>query len=99
MSPRSLPYEVLFSLTRTISRTPCPASHWASFSTSEGRREMKEPRKAGMAQKEQRRSQPEASLTEATGLSSSRLRRVRGPEAGARPSGRSVIGSAAASAP
>ena len=31
---------------------------------------MKEPRKDGMAQKEQRRSQPEASFTEATGLSS-----------------------------
>ena len=53
-----------------------------------GRREMKEPRKDGMAQKEQRRSQPEASFTEATGAPSSRRRRgARGPEAGARPSG------------
>ena len=52
---------------------------------------MKEPRKDGMAQKEQRRSQPEASFTEATGAPSSRRRRgARGPEAGARPSGRSA---------
>ena len=51
---------------------------------------MKEPRKDGMAQKEQRRSQPEASFTEATGLVSSRRRSgARGPEAGrdARPGG------------
>ena len=49
---------------------------------------MKEPRKDGMAQKEQRRSQPEASFTEATGLLSSRRRSgARGPEAGATPSG------------
>lgn len=34
---------------------------------------MKEPRKDGMAQKEQRRSQPEASFTEATGLVPSRM--------------------------
>lgn len=43
---------------------------------------MKEPRKEGMAQKEQRRSQPEASLTEATGLVPSRM-----AERGARPGG------------
>lgn len=48
--------------------TPCSASQRVSPSTSDGRREMKEPRKEGMAQKEQRRSQPEASFTEATGL-------------------------------
>lgn len=44
-----------------------------------------------MAQKEQRRSQPEASFTEATGLVPS-LRRsgARGPETGAIPSGRSA---------
>ena len=47
---------------------------------------MKEPRKDGMAQKEQRRSQPEASFTEATGLLSRRRRSgARGPEAGATP--------------
>ncbi len=74
-----------------ISFTPCSASHRVSFSTSLGRREMKEPRKDGMAQKEQRRSQPEASLTEATGAPSRRRRRgARGPEAGATPSGRSA---------
>ncbi|GAA3295174.1 hypothetical protein GCM10020295_21630 [Streptomyces cinereospinus] len=61
----------MFSETSMISFTPCSASHRVSFSTSPGRREMKEPRKDGMAQKEQRRSQPEASLTEATGLPSS----------------------------
>ncbi len=45
---------------------------------------MKEPRKDGMAQKEQRRSQPEASFTEATGEPSSRRRRgARGPDSGA----------------
>ena len=67
MSPRSLPYEVLFSETSMTSLTPCSASQRVSLSTSLGRREMKEPRKDGMAQKEQRRSQPEASFTEATG--------------------------------
>lgn len=91
MSPRSLPYEVLFSETSMISLTPCSASQRVSPSTSLGRREMKEPRKDGMAQKEQRRSQPEASLTEATGLLSRRRRSgARGPEAGAMPSGRSA---------
>ena len=73
-----------------ISLTPCSASQRVSPSTSLGRREMNEPRKDGMAQNEQRRSQPEASFTEATGLVSSRRRSgARGPEAGARPSGRS----------
>lgn len=43
---------------------------------------MKEPRKDGMAQKEQRRSQPDASFTDATGLVSSRL-----AQRGARPGG------------
>ena len=88
MSPRSLPYEVLFSETSMTSLTPCSASHLVSFSTSLGRREMKEPRKDGMAQKVQRRSQPEASFTEATGAPSSRRRSgARGPETGATPSG------------
>lgn len=91
MSPRSLPYEVLFSETSMTSFTPCSASQRVSPRTSEGRREMKEPRKDGMAQKEQRRSQPEASFTEATGLVPSRRRRgARGPETGATPSGRSA---------
>lgn len=73
------------------SLTPCSASQRVSPSTSLGRREMKEPRKDGMAQKEQRRSQPEASLTDATGLLSRRRRSgARGPEAGATPSGRSA---------
>lgn len=77
------------------SLTPSPASQRVSPSTSEGRREMKEPRKDGMAQNEQRRSQPEASFTEATGLLPSRRRSgARGPEAGATPSGRSSGGSA-----
>ena len=84
MSPRSLPYEVLFSETSMTSLTPCSASQRVSFSTSQGRREMKEPRKDGMAQKEQRRSQPEASFTEATGAPSRRRRSGR-----TRPGGRS----------
>ncbi|CAM5244254.1 hypothetical protein SFIMM107S_00770 [Streptomyces griseus] len=72
------------------SLTPCSASQRVSWRTSEGRREMNEPRKEGMAQKEQRRSQPEASFTEATGLVPSRRRSgARGPETGATPSGRS----------
>ncbi len=74
-----------------ISLTPCSASQRVSFRTSLGRREMKEPRKDGMAQKVQRRSQPEASFTEATGEPSRRRRRARArAEAGARPSGRSA---------
>ena len=82
------------------SLTPCSASQRVSPSTSEGRREMKEPRKDGMAQKEQRRSQPEASFTEATGLVSSRRRSgARGPEAGATPSGQVVGRAAVARAP
>src|ERR1044072_3841994 len=95
MSPRSLPYEVLFSETSMTSFTPCSASHRVSPSTSEGRREMNEPRKDGMAQKEHRRSHPEASFTEATGLFPS-LRRsgARGPEAGAAPAGRGSGGGA-----
>ena len=45
---------------------------------------MNEPRKEGIAQKEHRRSQPDASFTDATGLPSSRRRSGgRGPEAGA----------------
>ena len=88
-SPRSLPYDVEFSLTRTSSRTPCSASQRASVSTSAGRRDTNEPRKDGIAQNVQRRSQPEASLSGATGPLPSRRRSDRGPEAGATPAGRS----------
>ena len=82
-SPRSLPYDVEFSLTRNSSRTPCAASHRASASTSAGRRQTNEPRKLGIAQNEQRRSQPLASLSGAIGPPSSRRRTARGPDAGA----------------
>ena len=55
-----------------------------------GRRETKEPRKDGIAQNEQRRSQPLASLSGAIGPPSSRRRTARGPDvAGAAPAGRS----------
>lgn len=68
------------------------AQHVAGTARDEGAR------KDGMAQKEQRRSQPEASLTEATGLLSRRRRSgARGPEAGASPSGRSAGASATGS--
>ncbi len=83
-SPRSLPYDVLFSLTRNTSRTPSPASQRASASTSEGRRLTKEPRKLGIAQNEHRRSQPLASFNGAIGPPASRRRTARGPLAGAR---------------
>ncbi len=88
MSPRSLPYEVLFGdqhdlLDALLGQPAGLVQHVAG-------RETKEPRKDGMAQKEQRRSQPEASFTEATGEPSRRRRRgARGPETGATPSGRS----------
>jgi hypothetical protein len=75
-SPRSFPYEVLFSLTSTSSRTPDRASHSASASSSCGSRETKAPRKAGMAQNAHLRSQPLASLRLATGPLSSRRRRI-----------------------
>ena len=48
-----------------------------------GRRETNEPRKLGIAQNEQRRSHPLASLSGAIGPPSSRRRTVRGPVAGA----------------
>ena len=62
-SPRSLPYDVEFSLTRTSSRTPWSASQPASASSSGGRRDTNAPRNAGIAQNVQRRSQPQASLS------------------------------------
>ena len=79
-SPRSLPYEVEFSLTSTSSRTPCSASQAASASTSAAGGRRTQPRKAGMAQKVQRRSQPEASFSGAGGPSPSRRRSGRGPD-------------------
>src|SRR3954447_4247218 len=82
-SPRSLPYDVLFSLTRNTSRTPSPASQRASLRTSDGRRLTNEPRKLGMAQNEQRRSQPLASFSGAIGPPPRRRRTTRGPDAGA----------------
>src|SRR5829696_7263476 len=81
-SPRSLPYDVEFSLTRTSSRTPRSASQRASASSSSGGRETNAPRKDGIAQNEHRRSQPEASLSGATGESSSRRRSSGGVQPG-----------------
>ena len=51
-----------------------PASHSASASSSSGVRETNAPRNAGIAQNAQRRSQPLASFSEATGPVSSRRR-------------------------
>ncbi len=53
-----------------------PASHSASASSSSGVRETNAPRNAGIAQNAQRRSQPLASFSEATGPVSSRRRRT-----------------------
>ena len=58
--------------------TPCSASQRASSSTSVGRRLTNEPRKLGIAQNEQRRSQPLASLSGAIGPPSRRRRRRAG---------------------
>ena len=69
-----MPYEVVFSLTRYNSDTPLSASHFASSMISSGLREMNEPRKYGIAQNEQRRSQPLAILSGAIGALSRRLR-------------------------
>ncbi len=76
-----------FSLTSSSSRTPLAASHSASASSSGGRRETNAPRKDGMAQNEQRRSQPEAIFSGAVTPPASRLRITCGPEAGATPGG------------
>ena len=56
-----------FSATRQTSETPWPASQATSSRISVGRRERNRPRNDGMAQNEQSRSQPSASLTRATG--------------------------------
>ena len=85
-SPRSLPYDVEFSLTRKISLTPCSPSQRASASTSDGRRETNAPRNIGMAQNAHRRSQPLAIFSGAHGRPSSRARITRGPLAGTGPS-------------
>src|SRR5450631_2719062 len=81
-SPRSLPYDVEFSLTRKTSLTSCSPSQRASARTSEGRLDTKEPRNIGIAQKAQRRSQPLAIFSGAHGLPSRRARITRGPLAG-----------------
>ena len=70
-----------FSLTRNSSRAPWVPSHCASWSTSLGRRLTNEPRNAGIAQNEQRRSQPLASFSAAVGPGSSRRRTDAGPDA------------------
>src|SRR3984957_11853313 len=72
--PRSLPYDVEFSLTRNSSRTPWLASQRASARISGGRRDTNAPRKDGMAQNEQRRSQPDAIFSGATTPADSRRR-------------------------
>ena len=51
-------------------------SHAASATTSSGVRETNAPRKDGIAQNVQRRSQPEASLRLAIGPSESRVRGI-----------------------
>jgi hypothetical protein len=59
---RSLPHEVVFSLTSTSSLAPCSASHAASATSSSSGRERNRPRNDGIAQKVQSRSQPDAIL-------------------------------------
>ena len=66
-----------------------PASQPASATRSSGWREMNAPRKAGIAQKLHRRSQPDAIFSGATTPSPSLRRSTRGPDAGATPAGRS----------
>ena len=81
-SPRSLPYEVEFSLTKRSSRTPFSPSQAASSKISPGSRETNEPRNAGIAQKVHLRSQPEAIFNGAQGVDSRRLRYTCGPMPG-----------------
>src|SRR5213596_1220407 len=78
-SPRSLPYDDEFSLTRTSSRTPSAASHSASAMTSSGVLETNAPRNDGIAQNEHRRSQPDASFSGATTPPDSRRRNTPPP--------------------
>ncbi len=84
-SPRSLPYDVEFSLTSKQLAYAVAASHLASSTTSVGRLDRNEPRNRGIAQKEQRRSHPDASLSGAIGPDPRRRRIARGPLAGACP--------------
>ena len=63
-----------FSLTSSTSRTPRSASQRASASTSAGGRDTNDPRKDGIAQKAQRRSQPLAIFSGAQGRWSSLVR-------------------------
>src|SRR5580658_7006915 len=77
--PRSLPYDVEFSLTSTSSRTPWLASQRASARISGGRRDTNAPRNDGMAQNEQRRSQPDAIFSGATTPADSRRRNTPPP--------------------
>ena len=70
---------MVFSLTRKSSLTPLLASHVASCRISVGLREINEPLKYGIAQKEHRRSQPEAIFNGAHGASPSRLRKSEPP--------------------
>src|SRR5260370_20616553 len=74
--PRSLPYDVEFSLTRNSSRTPWLASQRASAKISGGRRDTNAPRNDGMAQNEQRRSQPDAIFSGATTPADTRRRKT-----------------------
>ncbi|CAM5588231.1 hypothetical protein SMICM304S_07942 [Streptomyces microflavus] len=66
MSPRSLPSEICRNGVDLLDAPARPAGR-VSWSTSEGRREMKEPRKEGMAQKEQRQSRPGGELSRGDG--------------------------------
>ena len=65
---------MVFSLTRNSSDTPSLASHWASSRISVGLRETNEPRKIGIAQNAQRRSQPVAIFRGEIGALSKRVR-------------------------
>ena len=58
---------MVFSETKNNSLTPASASQLASAKTSSGVRETNAPRKLGIAQKAQRRSQPEAIFSGAHG--------------------------------
>ena len=74
---------------RLLPIAPAGALRRASAIRSAGGRDRKAPRNAGIAQNEQRRSQPEAILSGASGPPSSLRRSTRGPDAGATPGGRS----------
>src|SRR5829696_3414218 len=75
--PRSLPYDEEFSLIRNSSRAPESTSHRASVMMSSGARDTYDPRKRGIAQKLQRRSQHDAIFSAAEGPLVSRRRWLR----------------------